>query len=169
MTREFTKVLVPTDFSGPSTAALATAKMVAGKFGASLHLIHVLEDPFVSSAFAPEVYAPPPAGLRDSLIKGAEAPLTALLTAEEQAAFRSTALVTFGSPASVISEYAAAEHVDLIVIGTHGRGGVAHLLMGSVAERVVRTAPCAVLTVHDERGRAARKKVADERSASTRG
>jgi nucleotide-binding universal stress UspA family protein len=57
--------------------------------------------------------------------------------------------VAFGSPARTIVEYADANGFDLIVMGTHGRGGVAHLLLGSVAERVVRTARCPVLTVRD--------------------
>ena len=56
-------------------------------------------------------------------------------------------MVTAISPAAAIVDYARREQIDLIVMGTHGRGGVAHLLMGSVAERVVRTAPCPVLTV----------------------
>jgi nucleotide-binding universal stress UspA family protein len=56
-------------------------------------------------------------------------------------------VITSDAPAAAIVDYAAREHIDLIVTGTHGRGGVAHLLMGSVAERVVRTAPCPVLTV----------------------
>ena len=61
-------------------------------------------------------------------------------------------LITSNTPAFAIVEYAGREQIDLIVTGTHGRGAVAHLLMGSVAERVVRTAPCPVLTVrHPER------------------
>jgi nucleotide-binding universal stress UspA family protein len=60
MTRNFTRILVPTDFSAPSNAALALAKRMATTSGASLHLIHVLEDPFAAAAYAAEVYAPPP-------------------------------------------------------------------------------------------------------------
>ena len=56
-------------------------------------------------------------------------------------------VLTSNAPAAAIVDYAAQERIDLIVAGTHGRGGVAHLLMGSVAERIVRTAPCPVLTV----------------------
>ena len=58
-----------------------------------------------------------------------------------------TVLITSNSPALAIVDYARQERINLIVTGTHGRGAVAHLLMGSVAERVVRTAPCPVLTV----------------------
>jgi hypothetical protein len=61
--------------------------------------------------------------------------------------FHATADAVIGTPAWAIIEYAEAHDIDLIVMGTHGRGGMSHLLMGSVAERVVRTAPCPVLTV----------------------
>jgi universal stress protein A len=149
LTRSFTRILVPTDFSAASNAALALAKRIAATSGASLHLLHVLEDPFAAAAYAAEVYAPPPAGLRESWLERAKALLDAELTPDERANFRSTQLVVFGTPARNIVDDAAANGIDLIVMGTHGRGGVQHLLMGSVAERVVRTAPCPVLTVRD--------------------
>jgi len=69
--------------------------------------------------------------------------------------FRATAESIIGTPAGSIVEYAGAHDIDLIVMGTHGRGGMSHLLMGSVAERVVRTAPCPVLTVREARTQAA--------------
>ena len=75
--------------------------------------------------------------------------LEAQLTPDERASLRSTQLVVFGAPARDIVNHAAANDIDLIVMGTHGRGSIQHLLMGSVAERVVRTAPCPVLTVRD--------------------
>lgn len=159
MTQEFTRILVPTDFSAPSNAALEAAKTMAARFGASLHLIHVLEDPFVTAAYAPEIYAAPPAGIKEQWQQGAETLLETQLTPAEHATFRSTVLALFGTPAKAIVEYAAANGIDLIVMGTHGRGGVAHLLMGSVAERVVRTAPCPVLTVRND-GTARQEKTA---------
>jgi len=148
MTGNFTRILVPTDFSAPSNAALALAKRMARTSGASLHLIHVLDDPF-AAAYVAEVYAPPPAGITESWLKGAQALLDGQLTPDEQVLFRSTQEVMFGTPARDIVNHAAANDIDLIVMGTHGRGGVHHLLMGSVAERVVRAAPCPVLTVRD--------------------
>ena len=63
--------------------------------------------------------------------------------------FGATANSVIGTPAGSIVEYAGGHDIDLIVMGTHGRGGMSHLLMGSVAERVVRTAPCPVLTVRE--------------------
>ena len=149
MTGNFTRILVPTDFSAASNAALALAKRTARTSGASLHLLHVLEDPFAAAAYAADVYAPLPAGIRESWLEGAKALLEAQLTPDERASLRGTQSVVFGTPAREIVDHAAANDIDLIVMGTHGRGGVQHLLVGSVAERVVRAAPCPVLTVRD--------------------
>jgi nucleotide-binding universal stress UspA family protein len=146
MTRNFTRILVPTDFSAPSNAALALAKKMAAMSGASLHLLHVVEDPCASPA---EIYAPPPTELRDRWLEGARSLLSTQLTAGEQASLRSTQSVMFGAPARTIVDHAKANGVDLIVMGTHGRGFAEHVLMGSVAERVVRLAVCPVLTVKD--------------------
>jgi len=146
MTR-FTRILVPTDFSAPSDAALATAKEMAERFGASIHLLHVLEDPYSTSAYATEVYGYLPPGLKESWQRDGEKRLLALLPPDERTRFGGTTQVIFGSPTKAIVEYAEANGMDLIVMGTHGRSGVAHLLLGSVAERVVRTARCPVLTV----------------------
>ena len=146
MAATVTRILVATDFSAASAAALTLAKTLAARFGASLHLLHVLEDPYVTGAFAADIYAPPAPGLREAWMKSAEASLNAQLTPQEKTAFNATTTVVFGPTAATIVERAAALSADLIVMGTHGRGGVAHLLMGSVAERVVRTARCPVLT-----------------------
>jgi nucleotide-binding universal stress UspA family protein len=149
MTSQFTRILVPIDFSAASNAALALAKRMATTSGASLDLLHVLEDPFNAAAYATDVYAAPPAGLTDSWLEGAQGLLDTQLTPDEQVFFRSTQEARFGSPARDIVNYAAANDIDLIVMGTHGHGGVHHLLVGSVTERVVRAAPCPVLTVRD--------------------
>jgi universal stress protein A len=147
MTRGFARILVPTDFSAPSDAALATAKSLAAQFGASIHLLHVLEDPYATAAFAGEIYGYVPSGIKESWQARAQTQLDQQLTAAERAQFRVTTKVLFGPPARSIVEYACDKAMNLIVIGTHGREGVAHLLLGSVAERVVRTAHCPVLTV----------------------
>ena len=151
MTRRFTRILVPTDFSPQSAAALATAKELAARFAASIHLLHVLEDPYATASFAAEVYGYIPPGLKESWQRAAEKQMLAVFPATERELFRATSDVAFGAPARTIVEYAEADGFDLIVMGTHGRGGVAHLLLGSVAERVVRTAGCPVLTVRDTR------------------
>jgi universal stress protein A len=149
MTRNFTRILVPTDFSAPSNAALTLAKKVATMSGASLHLLHVVEDPFATPAYVADGFVPPPPELRERWLQGARTLLCTQLTPEEQASFRSTQSVMFGAPARTIVAHAKASGIDLIVMGTHGRGAVQHLLMGSVAERVVRSAVCPVLTVRD--------------------
>jgi nucleotide-binding universal stress UspA family protein len=147
MIRGFARILVPTDFSPASGAALATAGALAAQFGASIHLIHVLEDPYTTAAFTSDVYGYVPPGLGESWRKEAQTQLEALLDAPEKVQFRLTTSVAFGSPARAIVNYARDNGINLIVMGTHGRGGFAHLLLGSVAEQVVRTAECPVLTV----------------------
>jgi nucleotide-binding universal stress UspA family protein len=113
--------------------------------------VHVFEDPFVTGAFAAETYAPMPPATRAALLDDATTRLAHRLPPDEQARFRGTTEIITGVSAPAIVEYARDHHIDLIVMGTHGRTGMAHLLIGSVAERVVRTAPCPVLTVHTER------------------
>ena len=147
MTRGFARSLVPIDFSSPSEAALATAEALARQFGAAIHLIHVLEDPYVTAAYASDVYAYVPGGLKESWRKEAQTQLDALLDSHGKEPFYVTTSVMFGSPAKAIVDYARDNAMNLIVMGTHGRGGFAHLLLGSVTERVVRTAGCPVLTV----------------------
>jgi nucleotide-binding universal stress UspA family protein len=165
MTRRFNRILVPTDFSAPSDAALVTAKELAERLGASIHLLHVLEDPYSTAAYATEVYGYLPPGIKESWQKDAEAHMATVLTPAERAQFSATTTVIFGAPAQSIVEHAENNGIDLIVMGTHGRGGVAHLLLGSVAERVVRMARCPVLTIRE--AAAAAKPQAAARAAAT--
>jgi len=131
-------VLVATDFSPPSEAALTYARALAGTFGASLHVLHVAENFFLRSTPS-DPHAIVAAKLRTLKNRLTDADFTALRA-------KPTVEVS-DSPAEAIVEYAQAEGVDLIVMGTHGRNAVSQLLVGSVAERVVRLAPCPVLTV----------------------
>lgn len=147
-----TNILVPTDFSDTSDAALDFARAIAENFGASLHLLHVFEDPLATGAFGAEAYAPIPPATRDALIEDAAARLAHRLPPADELRYGGTTEIVGGVSAPTIVEYARKHGVDLIVMGTHGRTGMAHLLMGSVAERVVRCAECPVLTVHKERG-----------------
>lgn len=132
----FTRILVPIDFSVSSAAALAYARTLAARFGASLHLLHVLENDFLRPMVA-DPQAAETAAVRQ---------LHELLTAEERQRGAVPVVLRSDAVAEEIVDYARSNGVDLIVIGTHGRSGLAHLLKGSVAERVVRTAPCMVLT-----------------------
>jgi nucleotide-binding universal stress UspA family protein len=148
MTR-ISRILVPTDFSATSDEALAHARRLAGQLNASLHLVHAFEDPFTTAAFAAEMYAPVPASMREELLRQVQGQLAERLPDDDRTRLRGTAEVVTGSPAKAIVEYAHTLGADLIVMGTHGRGGMAHLLLGSVAERVVRTAGCPVLTLRE--------------------
>jgi glycine betaine transporter len=144
----FTRILVPTDFSEPSDAALDYAKEIASRFGASLHLVHVMEDPVVTGVFGAPTYVPDSPGASAALRADAEFRLTQRLNAATRAGFCVTSEVLYGPNAPTIVKRARELAIDLIVMGTHGRTGMAHAIMGSVAERVVRFAFCPVLTVH---------------------
>jgi nucleotide-binding universal stress UspA family protein len=139
-------VLVPTDFSEASGSALTYGKAMAGAFGASLHLVHVMED-LMAHAWAAEVYVASMPQLRDEIEKESRQRLATVFTDEERRQYRVVTALLAGNPFLEIIRYAKAHDVDLIVMGTHGRGAIAHMLLGSVAEKVVRKSPCPVLTV----------------------
>jgi universal stress protein A len=140
-----TRILVPLDFSEQSTHALAYAKMLATVCGASLELLHVVPNPYVSDGSG--LYTSLPQSFLDNFEREAQARLEEALTPAERTSFSVQHTVKTGDPRIEIVEHAGLAPVDLIVMGTHGRTGVSHLLLGSVAEQVVRTAPCAVVTV----------------------
>jgi len=141
-------VLVPTDFSDASESALAYGKALAEKFGASLHLVHVMED-LLAHAWAAEVYVASAPNLREEIERESRQRLDSMLPAGEREHLQAKTALLAGNPFIEIIRYAKANGVDLIVMGTHGRGPIAHMLLGSVAEKVVRKAPCPVLTVRD--------------------
>jgi nucleotide-binding universal stress UspA family protein len=149
MTEALNRILVPVDFSVHSEKAFRFATTLANKFGARLSLIHVVEDPFVTGAWQSEAFAPHIPELLNELTKNAEARLHDLKKDLAAHGFVVETAVITGQPARAIVEHAETGHFDLIVMGTHGRTGLSHTLMGSVAERVVRKAPCAVLTVRE--------------------
>lgn len=142
-------ILVPTDFSAGSKRARAYAIQLADSFGASLHVIHVLQDSFALSGYM-EIYAPP-ADYLAALERQAQMELEAQLTPEQKARHSVSLVVRVGNPTTEILEYLA-EHreIDLVVMATAGRGGVARFMMGSVTDRLVRTARCPVLTMHPQ-------------------
>ncbi|MCL4813529.1 MAG: universal stress protein [Vicinamibacteraceae bacterium] len=139
-------ILVATDFSDASQAALDYARGLAERFDASLHVLHVLED-LAAHAWTTEVYVAALPGVHEEMERQAQERLGALFSDEERERFRVRTALRLGSPFVEIIRYARDEHADLIVMGTHGRGAIAHMLLGSVAERVVRKAACPVLTV----------------------
>jgi nucleotide-binding universal stress UspA family protein len=133
------KVLLPTDFSHTSDAALALATSQARERDATLLIVHVEEPP--SAYGGGEMYY----GIPDPAIDDLKRMLDEVRPADPMVKFEHR-LIT-GEPAAAIARLAEDEHVELIVMGTHGRTGLLRLLMGSVAESVVRRAPCPVLTL----------------------
>jgi nucleotide-binding universal stress UspA family protein len=144
-------ILVATDFGESSEAALTYGRDLARGFDAALHVLHVVQN--VSVVFGAEGYMSVLPDLQRDVEDAARTRLEGLLSEEDRTALNVTPVIrTSGAAASAIVEYADEAKIDLIITGTHGRGAVAHVLMGSVAERVVRTARCPVLTVrHPER------------------
>ena len=143
-------ILVATDFGAASDAALRYGRELARRFGATLHVLHVAENLAISSVGADGFMALAPQQLQDEIEDTARVRLLeALKDSYRSGLVTRPVVMTASAPAPVIIDYAKRHDIDVIVIGTHGRGALAHLLMGSVAERVVRTAPCPVLTVRD--------------------
>ena len=141
-------ILVATDFGEAADTALRYGRTLARSFGATLHVLHVAENVLLRN-FGVDGYVAIMPNLQQDLEKTARKELDELLIDNNQPALRAKGvLLISNTPARAIVDYAKNASIDLIVMGTHGRGGMAHLLMGSVAELVVRTAPCPVLTVH---------------------
>ena len=159
-----TEILVATDFSEPSEVALNYGRDLARAYGATLHVLHVIEDMLtfygadVGFALADAEQNIESAVLRE---------LDSTIARVDSDSSSVHAAVTRGTNvAHAITEYAKDNAVDLIVVGTHGRGAVSRFLMGSVAERVVRSAPCPVLTVRaHERDFVVAEDAADSRPA----
>jgi nucleotide-binding universal stress UspA family protein len=146
------RVLFPTDFSSASESAREYALTLAERFEAELHLLHVIHDwvermPEFGMGLSAPAWAEQGPARRRALEESAIRQLTALTPSGWSEQHRVTIAVKEGQPFVEIVKYAREHEIDLIVIGTHGRGAVAHALLGSVAERVVRKAPCPVLTV----------------------
>jgi nucleotide-binding universal stress UspA family protein len=141
------KILVATDFGEAADAALTYGRALARTFTSSLVLLHVVDNVF-SHAMAGEGYVAILPEVQRELEEASRRRLEERLIDNDPVPLPVTpVMVTSSTPAHAIVQYAKEEEVDLLIMGTHGRGPLAHLLMGSVAERVVRTAPCPVLTV----------------------
>jgi nucleotide-binding universal stress UspA family protein len=141
------RILVPVDFSAHADRAIEYAVTMGKHFGACVELLHVVEDPFESGGWGSEVYMSDLDGLRQRALDEAKTRLERCRSTLTGGEFSIVATVRMGHIAHTIVEYATAISADLIVMGTHGRTGLAHFIIGSVAERVVRMAPCPVLTV----------------------
>ena len=141
-------ILVPTDLSESAEQALDYACELARTIGATVHLLHVIGIPALGM---PEIGLAMTSMTIDQMAVDGQTALDHLLETRCSAT-RGQALVRTGEARDVINQTAKELGVDLIVMGTHGRHGLSRVLLGSVAESVVRSAPCAVLTVrrHDD-------------------
>jgi nucleotide-binding universal stress UspA family protein len=128
----FARILVPTDFSAPSEVALAYGRECANRFDAAPHLIHIPENPFLRAVV----------GDQRSLEEARVRWLQDRVTEADQRRGAVAIVEQSDEPASEILRYAKSANIDLIVMGTHGRTGLARVVLGSVAEAVVRDAPC---------------------------
>jgi universal stress protein A len=155
------KILVPIDYSGDAYQALQWGASLAGKYGAKLLLLHVIpkavEEVYpqgagfagptssYSEVMAPGIWTKHP--LIIDLVDSAHTELRDFAYKNLKDAVPVQVNVAVGKPAEEILRVAREERVDLIAMGTHGRTGLRHLLLGSVAEAVIRAAPCPVFTV----------------------
>jgi nucleotide-binding universal stress UspA family protein len=145
---EIRTILAPTDFSRHAETAVRYACGLAERLGAKLHLLHVLTevmpvgpDPMLAPVLPPEYYRETEEASREALANLLDPSWGSPASVETS--------VRWGSPVDMIVDHAAHHPTDLIVIATHGRTGLSHVLLGSVAERIVREAPCPVLTIRD--------------------
>ena len=135
-------ILLPTDFSETASHALDYARELAARFGADVHVLHVVADP------TPQDWAVgPAAGVVTDLLDMWRTDAERRLGEVALDGVETVRAIRVGHAFMEIIQYATDNAIDMIVMGTHGRGPVKHLLLGSVAERVVRKAPCPVLTV----------------------
>jgi universal stress protein A len=138
-------ILAPVDFSEYSEKAFTWARAFAEKWSARIHVLHIIP----TVAFPPMLMGSAfnLADIEVGLRKEAEEQLTAFLIAKDAPGVSFSTQVVLGEPFNDICSIAAQEKADVIVMGSHGRTGLGHVLLGSVAERVVRYAPCPVLVV----------------------
>jgi nucleotide-binding universal stress UspA family protein len=142
---DWKKICCPVDFSDASRAALEVAADLARRTGASLTLLHAYPIPGYTLPDGSVVASPT---MMQELAGAADRHLASWRAdAEAMGAPAVTAEKVIGEPAREIVGWAQANAADLLVLGTHGRSGLEHALLGSVTERVMRKASCAVLTV----------------------
>jgi len=144
------RIVYASDFSKASRPAFVTAVELAKAHRGELLVLHVLSivPPLLGEGYvSPQVWDEIEAGARAT----AERELSRLVTTARKARIRVKSLLVLGSPYDDIARTARRTQADLLVIGTHGRTGLTKALLGSVAERVLRTAPCPVMTVRDAR------------------
>ena len=138
------KILCPVDFSTPSYAALDAAVGLAAQYASELHIIHVVEPLISNSMIGKTSYRL----YQKRLITDSRHTIKELIRTRVGKRIKTHSIVKNGDPAKEIVKTAIQKNIDVIVIATHGRKGWGHLLFGSIAEKVVRLAPCPVLVIH---------------------
>lgn len=147
------RILAPTDFSPHAECAVRFACELAARFDAQLHLLHVLSDVAVPAGPDPMLIATmPPEYYREQEERSKQA-LERLVRDDWPRPREVVAEVRWGDPIDQIHGYAKDRQIDLVAIATHGRTGLAHVLLGSVAERIIREASCPVLTIRENSNR----------------
>lgn len=139
------KVLVPTDFSDSARNALRYGVSFAREYGAELVLLHVVEN--LTVGYASDLFPVPMAEVFQEISGYAKAEIAKLAAEAREKGVAVVEVVAQGKPSAEIIRYAAENAIDVIVLGTHGKGMLDQALFGSTTERVVRRAPCPVLTV----------------------
>ena len=140
-------VLVATDFSEASSVALSYGRELARTFGATLHVVHAV-DLLAARLPMTQGHGYDLDRLQKEVEASARTSLAELVTDEDRTKLGAReAVIAALSPSDAILDYARDKTIDMVVIGTHGRSGLSRLMMGSVAEKIVRTSPCPVLTV----------------------
>jgi nucleotide-binding universal stress UspA family protein len=162
------QILVATDFSEPADVAVNYGRDLAREYDATLHVIHVIEN--VLAFYGPDIgFAM--TDIERNIESAVQRDLASTIAKRDGDPLKVVTTVKRASNAAdAIAEYAEANAIDLIIVGAHGRGAVSRFLMGSVAERLVRNAPCPVLTVRaHERDFVGVKKDQDSQEASRDG
>ncbi len=145
----FKKILVPIDFGENSKDVLQYAATLADKFQAEIHLLHVIED-LAALASGPDGFFKMPADTEKEIIQYAQKKLKEYTIPDVFDIPNKVLQVCDGTPFVEIIRYARDNKIDLIVLGTHGRSGLVHMLLGSVAEKVIRKSPCPTLAIRPE-------------------
>lgn len=147
MNAKIRNILFPTDFSSTAREAQQYAMELVEKFGATLHLLHVVPEVIMPLPDSSTSWTIPEANINQH-IEDANKQLLREVGETWAGSHQVQRTTTFGFVVDEIVKYAKEHEIDLIVLGTHGRTGLSHLLLGSVAEKTVRMATCPVLTVH---------------------
>jgi nucleotide-binding universal stress UspA family protein len=152
---KLSRITVPIDFSPDSETAFAWALELARALGASVDLIHVVENPLAAGVWSSAMYTAEVQGLQINLVRDATRRLRDFVPKVDSVPCRLRRHVRVGDPAREIVNFAGEKGASLIVMGTLGRTGLSHLMIGSVAEHVSRSAPCPLLTVKSNQAYAA--------------